>query len=91
MMAGMALIAGILLGGVSTFSVFRRAKFLVAGDWLIQPDSGVIIHLPSVRHLERTSDGVIVVGADRQALFVPSHLTALWGYLRTRLPLELKE
>jgi hypothetical protein len=32
MMAGMALIAGILLGGVSTFSVFGRAKFLVCGD-----------------------------------------------------------
>ena len=48
-------------------------------------------NLPSVRHLERTSDGVIVVGADRQVLFVPSYLTSLWGYLRTRLPSEWRE
>jgi hypothetical protein len=90
-MAGAVLVMGVLLAGVAAFSVLSRAKFLVAGDRLIQPDSGVIIHLPSVRHLERTSDGVIVVGADRQVLFVPSYLTALWDYLRTRLPLELKE
>jgi hypothetical protein len=91
MMAGMALIAGILLGGVSTFSVFGRAKFLVCGDWLIQTEPLVTIHLPSVQSLERVSDGIVLVGADGQKIFIPSHLTALWGYLRTRLPLELKE
>jgi hypothetical protein len=86
MMAGMALIAGILLGGVSTFSVFGRAKFLVCGDWLIQTKPLVTIHLPSVQHLERVSDGIVLVGADGQKIFIPSHLTALWDYLRTRLP-----
>jgi hypothetical protein len=86
MMAGMALIAGILLGGVSTFSVFGRAKFLVCGDCLIRLALGVTIHLPSVQHLERVSDGIVLVGADGQKIFIPSHLTALWGYLRTRLP-----
>jgi hypothetical protein len=91
MMAGMALIAGILLGGVSTFSVFGRAKFLVCGDWLIQTEPLVTIHLPSVQSLERVSDGIVLVGVDGQKIFIPSHLTALWGYLRTRLPLELKE
>jgi hypothetical protein len=65
-MAGAVLVMGVLLAGVVAFSVFGRAKFLVCGDQLIQPDSGVIIHLPSPRHLERTSDGIIVVGADRQ-------------------------
>jgi hypothetical protein len=90
-MAGAAVVMGVFLAGVVAFSVLSRAKFLVAGDWLIQPDARVIIHLPSVHHLERTADGVIVVGADRQVLFVPSYLTSLWGYLRTRLPLELKE
>jgi len=90
-MAGMALIAGILLGGVSIFSVFGRAKFLVCGDWLIRLALGVTIHLPSVQSLERVSDGIVLVGADGQKIFIPSHLTALWGYLRTRLPLELKE
>jgi hypothetical protein len=86
MMAGMALIAGILLGGVSTFSVFGRAKFLVCGDWLIQTEPLVTIHLPSIQHLERVSDGIVLVGADGQKIFIPSHLTALWDYLRTRLP-----
>ena len=46
MMAGIALIAGILLEGVSIFSVFRRAKFLVCGDWLIQTEPLVTINLP---------------------------------------------
>jgi len=86
MMAGMALIAGILLGGVSTFSVFGRAKFLMCGDWLIQTVPLVTIHLPSVQHLERVSNGIVLVGADGQKIFIPSHLTALWDYLRTRLP-----
>jgi hypothetical protein len=86
MMAGMALIAGILLGGVSTFSVFGRAKLLVCGDWLIQTEPLVTIHLPSVQSLERVSDGIVLVGADGQKIFIPSHLTALWDYLRTRLP-----
>ncbi len=90
-MAGMALIAGILLGGVSIFSVFGRAKFLVCGDQLIKPDSGVTIHLPSAQYLERVSNGIILVGADRLAVFIPSHLTALWDYLRTRLPSEWRE
>lgn len=90
-MAGAVLVMGILLAGIVTLSVFSQAKFLVAGNWLIQTDSMVTIHLPSVRHLERASDGVFLVGADRQMIFVSSHLTALWGYLRTRLPLELKE
>jgi hypothetical protein len=91
MMAGMALIAGILLGGVSTFSVFGRAKFLVCGDQLIEPDAGVTIHLPSAQYLERTSNGIILVGANRLVVFIPSHLTALWGYLRTRLPSAWRE
>jgi hypothetical protein len=91
MMVGMALIAGILLGGVSIFSVFGRAKFLMCGDWLIRLALGVTIHLPSVQSLERVSDGIVLVGADGQKIFIPSHLTALWDYLRTRLPLELKE
>jgi hypothetical protein len=86
MMAGMALIAGILLGGVSTFSVFGRAKFLMCGDWLIQTVPLVTIHLPSVQHLERVSNGIVLVGADGQKIFIPSHLTALWDYLRTHLP-----
>jgi hypothetical protein len=46
----------------------------------------VTIHLPSVQHLERVSDGIVLVGADGQKIFIPSHLTALWDYLRTRLP-----
>jgi hypothetical protein len=91
MMAGMALIAGILLGGVSTFSVFGRAKFLVCGDWLIQTEPLVTIHLPSVQSLERVSDGIVLVGADGQKIFIPSHLTALWDYLRTRLPSAWRE
>jgi hypothetical protein len=91
MMAGMALIAGILLGGVSIFSVFRRAKFLVCGDWLIRLALGVTIHLPSVQSLERVSDGIVLVGADGQKIFIPSHLTALWDYLRTRLPSAWRE
>jgi hypothetical protein len=90
-MAGMASIAGILLGTVSIFSVFGRAKFLVCGDQLIEPDSGVTIHLPSAQYLERTSNGIILVGANRLVVFIPSHLTALWDYLRTRLPSEWRE
>jgi hypothetical protein len=86
MMVGMALIAGILLAGVIIFSVFGRAKFLMCGDWLIQSVPLVTIHLPSVQHLERVSDGIVLVGADGQKIFIPSHLTALWDYLRTRLP-----
>ncbi|MDT7894540.1 MAG: hypothetical protein RRA51_09475 [Armatimonadota bacterium] len=86
MMVGMALIAGILLAGVIIFSVFGRAKFLVCGDWLIRLALGVTIHLPSVQHLERVSNGIVLVGADGQKIFIPSHLTALWDYLRTRLP-----
>jgi hypothetical protein len=42
--------------------------------------------LPSVQSLERVSDGIVLVGADGQKIFIPSHLTALWDYLRTRLP-----
>ena len=91
MIAVMALIAGILLGGVSTFSVFGRAKFLVCGDWLIQTEPLVTIHLPSVQSLERVSDGIVLVGADGQKIFIPSHLTALWDYLRTRLPSAWRE
>lgn len=91
MMVGMALIAGILLGGVSTFSVFGRTKFLMCGDWLIQTEPLVTIHLPSVQSLERVSDGIVLVGADGQKIFIPSHLTALWDYLRTRLPSAWRE
>jgi hypothetical protein len=91
MMAGMALIAGILLVGISIFSVFGRAKFLVCGDWLIRLALGVTIHLPSVQSLERVSDGIVLVGADGQKIFIPSHLTALWDYLRTRLPSAWRE
>jgi hypothetical protein len=89
MMVGMALIAGILLAGVIIFSVFGRAKFLMCGDWLIQTVPLVTIHLPSVQHLERVSNGIVLVGADGQKIFIPSHLTALWDYLRTRLPSAL--
>jgi hypothetical protein len=45
--------------------------------------------LPSVQHLERVSDGIVLVEADGQKIFIPSHLTALWDYLRTRLPSAL--
>jgi len=86
--AGMALIAGTLLGVISIFSVFGRAKFLVCGDWLIQTEPLVIIHLPSVQYLEQMFDGIVLVRADRLTVFIPSHLTALWDYLRTRLPSE---
>ncbi len=86
LMLAMAIFVGILLGGSSIFLVFGRAKFLVCGDWLIQTDSGVTIHLPSVQRLEQTSDGITLVGANEQAIFIPSHLTALCDYLRTRLP-----
>ena len=90
-MLSMLILARILLlGGISNF-VFGRAKFLMCGDWLIQTVPLVTIHLPSVQHLERVSDGIVLVGADGQKIFIPSHLTALWGYLCTRLPLELKE
>jgi len=88
-MARMALIAGTLLGVISIFSVFSRAKFLVCGDWLIQTEPLVIIHLPSVQYLEQMSDGIVLVGANRQKIFIPPHLTALWDYLRTRLPSAL--
>jgi hypothetical protein len=78
-----ALISGMLI--LANF-VVGRAKFLMCGDWLIQSVPLVTIHLPSVQHLERVSDGIVLVGADGQKIFIPSHLTALWDYLRTRLP-----
>jgi hypothetical protein len=86
LISGMLILARILLlGGISNF-VVGRAKFLMCGDWLIQTAPLVTIHLPSVQHLERVSDGIVLVGADGQKIFIPSHLTALWDYLRTRLP-----
>jgi hypothetical protein len=86
LISGMLILARILLlGGISNF-VVGRAKFLMCGDWLIQTVPLVIIHLPSVQHLERVSDGIVLVEADGQKIFIPSHLTALWDYLRTRLP-----
>jgi len=91
LMSGMAILVGSFLARVSIYSVFRLAKFLVCGDQLIETASGVIIHLPSVQRLERTSDGITLVGANEQAIFIPSHLTALWDYLRTRLPSEWQE
>jgi hypothetical protein len=84
--SGMLILARILLlGGISNFAV-GRAKFLVCGDRLIQTEPLVTIHLPSVQHLERVSNGIVLVGADGQKIFIPSHLTSLWDYLRTRLP-----
>jgi hypothetical protein len=87
LISGMLLILAriLLLGGISNF-VVGRAKFLMCGDWLIQTVPLVTIHLPSVQHLERVSNGIVLVGADGQKIFIPSHLTALWDYLRTRLP-----
>ena len=85
LMLAIATLVGILLSGGSIL-LFGRAKFLVCGDQLIEADSGVTIHLPSVRRLKRTSNGITLVGADGQTIFIPSHLTALWDYLRTCLP-----
>lgn len=93
LMLAIATLVGILLSGLSGGSIllFSRAKFLVCGDQLIQPASEVTIHLPSVRRLERTSDGIILVGADGRTISIPSHLTALLDYLRARLPSEWQE
>jgi hypothetical protein len=90
LISGMLLILAriLLLGGISNF-VVGRAKFLMCGDWLIQTVPLVTIHLPSVQHLERVSNGIVLVGADGQKIFIPSHLTALWDYLRTHLPSAL--
>jgi hypothetical protein len=89
LISGMLILARILLlGGIINF-VVGRAEFLMCGDWLIQTVPLVTIHLPSVQHLERVSDGIVLVGADGQKIFIPSHLTALWDYLRTRLPSAL--
>ena len=84
LMSAIAIFAGILLSGGSIF-LLSCAKFLVCGDWLIQTDTWVIIHLPSIQYLERFSDGIVLVRAEGQKIFIPSHLTALWDYLRTRL------
>ena len=95
MVVVMALIVNIInIFGFSlngSLSAFIRAKFLVCGDQLIEPASGVIIHLPSVRRLESVSDGIILVGADGRTISIPSHLTALFDYLRARLPSEWQE
>ncbi len=86
LISGMLTLARILLlGGIINFAV-GQAEFLMCGDWLIQTVPLVTIHLPSVQHLERVSSGIVLVGADGQKIFIPSHLTALWDYLRTRLP-----
>jgi len=87
----MAVLVAFIFNLTKPTSAFGWAKFLVFGDELIQIDSGVTIHLPSVRRLERTSDGIILVGADGRTISIPSHLTALLDYLRARLPSEWQE
>ena len=87
----MAVLVAFIFNLTKPTSAFGWAKFLVCDDELTQIDSGVIIHLPSVRNLERTSDSIIPVGADGQTISIPSHLTALLDYLRARLPSEWRE
>ena len=98
--AAIAFVTGTLLEAVRIFVIIffmpGQTNFLVCGDWLIQKtgiqtESLVTIHLPSVQSLERASDGIVLVGADKQEIFIPSHLTALLDYLRIRLPSEWQE
>lgn len=84
--ASLAVLWGTLRGAVLTFSAPGRAMFIVHGDWLTEPSSGISVHLPTVQQVSPRAEGAYLVGDNGQMLFVPRRLSSLWDYLRIRLP-----
>lgn len=76
---------GVLFAAIHSFSVPVRALFVVHGDWLSEPNSGVTVHLPMLRGLISKPYGMLIITADGQQLVVPKEFEWLAEYVKERV------
>ncbi len=83
--ATLVLMGSVLFGALYLFSVPARALFIVHGDWLGEPKSGVAVHLPMVWRLIPKPYSMLIVATDGQRLFVPKEFEWLVEYVKERV------
>ncbi len=83
--AALTITGSVLFAAIHSFSAPSRALFILHGDWLSEPNSGIAVHLPMVLGFVPQPYGILVTAADNHQIFVPKEFEWLVEYVKERV------